>query len=106
MNSDGTGIVNPDACPDTTVTSDSPPHGQAQRSAAEIQTWLVKYMADLLDMPVDNVETDLTFDRFGLDSAAAVALTSDVARWLGRDLDPELTGDYQTIAALSEHLAA
>ena len=74
-------------------------------TATEIQSWLVTYMASLLDMAPDDVDVALPFDRYGLDSAAAAGLTGDLADWLGRKLNPSLTHDYPTIATLAQHLA-
>lgn len=106
MNTDGANIAGIDASSRAATLEESVSTGGSRRSAEEIQAWLVYYMAELLDVPSSEVDTNLAFDRFGLDSAAAVALTSDLAKWLECDLDPNLTGDYRTIHALSEYLAA
>lgn len=74
-------------------------------SASEIQTWMAAYVADLLSIQSDEVEITLPFDRYGLDSSAAVGMTGDLEDWLGLELDPTLLYDYPTITTLAEHLA-
>jgi len=77
-----------------------------QRSAAEIQYWLTAYLANLLEMPHEDIEPTVTFDAYGLDSAAAVGMTGELENWLGWDVDPTLPYIYTTIATLAQHLAS
>jgi acyl carrier protein len=63
-------------------------------TAAEIQTWIVSYLSELLEIDPD-----------GLDSAVAVGMTGDLEDWLGTKLDPTLLYDYPTVASFSQHLA-
>jgi acyl carrier protein len=72
----------------------------------EIRQWMVNYVAELLDIHQAEVKTDIPFDRYGLDSLAAVGMTGDLEEWLGEKLDPTLLYDYPTIDAFSSHLAA
>ncbi|MBD2534577.1 acyl carrier protein [Nostoc flagelliforme FACHB-838] len=74
-------------------------------TAAEIQAWLVSYLAEVLEIDPNNVEVRISFERYGLDSSAAVVLIGDMEDWLGYELDPTLLVDYPTIEALSGHLA-
>lgn len=78
--------------PDTAVTS------------ANIQRWLVEYLASLLDVEPTTIDPAISFDRHGIDSASAVALVSDLAEWLGAELEPTLLYDYPTVETLSAHL--
>ena len=75
-------------------------------SINEIEDWIVAYMADLLEIDPEEIDTALTFDRYGLDSSAAVGLTGDLEDWLGIEIDPTLLYDYPTIDSLATHLAA
>jgi acyl carrier protein len=72
---------------------------------AAITEWLRGYVAELIGVAEDEVDDEITFDRFGLDSSAAVALTEDVAAWLGVEVDPAATYDFPTIATFAEALA-
>jgi acyl carrier protein len=76
------------------------------RSEAEIQKWLVTFLADLLEVPAEKVDVGIPFNRYGLDSSAAVGVTDSLATWLGRDLDPTLLYDFPNVQALSKHLAS
>lgn len=75
-------------------------------NAAEIQNWIVSYLADLLEIDPDEVDVTISFDRYGLDSSAAVVLTGDLAEWLEREIDPTLLYDYPTVEALVQHLSS
>ena len=76
-----------------------------QHSAHEIQQWLIAYLANVLAMPQEDVETDVAFDAYGLDSAAAVGMTGALETWLGQDVDPTLPYIYTNIETLAQHLA-
>jgi acyl carrier protein len=75
-------------------------------TAAEIQAWMVSYLAELLEIDSDEVNVTVSFDRYGLDSSAAVGLTGDLENWLGCKLDPTLLYDYPTIEGLARHLGS
>lgn len=70
-----------------------------------IEQWIVNYLADLLEISADEIETEVPFDTYGLDSSAAVGLTGDLEDWLGQEVDPTLLYDYPTVASLSVHLS-
>ncbi|NEO43442.1 MAG: acyl carrier protein [Moorea sp. SIO4A3] len=74
-------------------------------TAAEIQDWLVSYLAELLEIDQDEVDVTIPFDSYGLDSSAAIGLTGDLEDWLGCDIDPTLLYDYPTIEAQAQYLA-
>jgi acyl carrier protein len=89
-------------------TSKSPVSGAATSprvTAAEIEAWLTTYLANLLNLPETRIEKTIPFEQFGLDSAAAVAMTGDLARWLGAELDPNVTFEDRTIQALAARIA-
>lgn len=88
-----------------TVMSQKGKEVAMQRSAREIQQWLIAYLANVLAMPQEDVETDVAFDSYGLDSAAAVGMTGALEAWLGQDVDPTLPYIYTTIETLAQHLA-
>lgn len=71
---------------------------------AEIEDWLIAYLAQLLEIEPSKIDPRLSFDEYGLDSSSAVVLTGDLQEWLGRDLDPTLLFDYPTIEALAQYL--
>jgi len=78
---------------------------QQRRTAEEIEEFLVSYLARLLGTPPERISNRVSFSRYGLDSSASIAMTSELSDWLGRDLDPTINYSYPTIAALAKHLA-
>jgi acyl carrier protein len=78
-----------------------------ERSATEIQNWIVDYLSDLLEIEPEQVDITIPFDRYGLDSSAAIGLTGDLENWLGKDkeVDPTLLYYYPTVEALVQHLS-
>ena len=75
-------------------------------SAATIQSWLVSYLAEMLEIEPVEVDITLEFNDYGLDSSAAVGITGDLEEWLERELEPTLLYDYPTIKSLAQHLAS
>jgi acyl carrier protein len=73
-------------------------------SAAEIQTWMISYIAEVMEIDPSKVDVKVSFDRYGLDSSVALALTNELEEWLRIEIDPTLLYDYPTIYALAQHL--
>lgn len=74
-------------------------------TAPQIQQWLITTVAKALKADVGEIDVDVSFDRYGLDSSETVEIVGDLADWLGRELSPTLLYDYPTIKSLSVHLA-
>ena len=70
----------------------------------KIEDWLINYLVELLEIKPEDIDVETPFDRYGLDSSAAVALTGDLEDWLGGDIDPTIVYDYPTIQSLVEYL--
>jgi acyl carrier protein len=79
---------------------------QTIHSSEQIHTWVVNYIANLLEIEPEKVDVKVPFDRYGLDSSAAVGLTGDLADWLRCDIDPTLLYDYPTIESLVKYLSS
>jgi acyl carrier protein len=71
-----------------------------------IVTWCQQYLAQLLDVPVSEIEPDADFDRLGLDSALAVSLLIEIEQNYGVDLPPEELFDNPTINAVAAYVLA
>jgi acyl carrier protein len=69
-----------------------------------IQDWLKSYVAEILEIDSKEIDIQESFDRYGLDSGAAVGLTSDLEDWLERHLSPTVLYEYPNIEVLSQHL--
>lgn len=74
-------------------------------TAPQIQQWLIATVAKALKADAGEIDVDISFDRYGLDSSETVGIVGDLADWLGRELSPTLLYDYPTIKSLSAHLA-
>lgn len=75
-----------------------------KQTAREIQEWMVSYLANLLEINPNEIDITVSFDRYGLDSSAAVGMTGDLEDWLGFEVDPTLVYDYPTIETLAQYL--
>jgi acyl carrier protein len=75
------------------------------RNPIEIQNWLIAYLSQELNLDKSEVDITVPFDRYGLDSATAVGMTSDLEDWLNCTLDPAIVYDYPTIQELARYLA-
>lgn len=69
-----------------------------------IEDWLITRIAALLQTPVDDIDPQEPFDRYGLDSAEAIGLTGELEDWLKRPISPTLLYDYPTIELLATYL--
>jgi acyl carrier protein len=87
-------------------SADDKPAGVQTRGRVEVQQWLTDYLAALLGEPSGAVDTRLSFESHGLDSAAAVSLVADLEDWTGLELDPTIVYEYPTVAELTDFLVA
>ena len=84
---------------------ETPKTTTSKPTAKDIRTWMVEYVSQLLKVPPQKIQVKVPFDRYGLDSSAAVVMSGDLEEWLEIDLDPTLIYDYPTIESLAQHLA-
>ncbi|MEA5595932.1 acyl-CoA-binding protein [Rivularia sp. UHCC 0363] len=78
---------------------------KGQFQAGDIQSWLISYLAELLEMQPLEIEINVPFERYGLSSAEGTVLIGDLEAWVGYQLAPTLVYEYPTIEALSQHIA-
>jgi acyl carrier protein len=71
----------------------------------EIKAWLVKRLARELEISPHEIDLKVPFNRYGLDSLAAVHLVSSLEEWMGSELSPTLPYDYPTVESLARHLS-
>jgi len=77
-----------------------------QRSAEEVEKWLVSYIARQLKAQPEQISLDEEFVNLGLSSRQAVELTLDLEEFVGRPTDAGLVYDYPTIRSLAGFLTA
>lgn len=78
---------------------------QEKLTKSMIQNWITTYLGELLEIEPNEIDPKTPFERYGLDSAAAVGLAGDLEEWLELEVDITWLYDYPTIAELSEYLA-
>lgn len=72
---------------------------------AVITDFLIRELAVILEVSEDDIETDVAFDRYGVDSTSAVQLTGKLSKFTGKTVEPTVLYDFPTIDSLSTHLA-
>jgi len=77
---------------------------KTQLSQEQIRDFLVEVFAKLVKVKHDDVDTHMAFDRYGLDSAAAVEFTAVISNKISKELEPTLLYDYPTIELLTKFL--
>jgi acyl-CoA synthetase (AMP-forming)/AMP-acid ligase II/acyl carrier protein len=73
--------------------------------AAEVQKWMLAWLADHIGAPASEMSPDATFAALGIDSLTAVELNVEFETVLRLRLPPAAAWSYPTPAALSKFLA-
>lgn len=71
-----------------------------------IQQWLVNRIAGIAQIPAEQVDMDLPFAEFGLDSIQLFEISGDLQKFLGQDISEIIAWDYPTITKLSRYLSS
>ena len=71
-----------------------------------IAAWCQAQLAELLAVPVAEIDPDTDFDRLGVDSALAVSLLTEVEEHYGVELAPEALFDDPCVSALASQVQA
>lgn len=77
---------------------------QASLTVTDIQAWLIKHLATSLEMSPEEIDIDVDFIDYGMNSVEVVNISGELEHFLGRRLDPMMVLDYSNIRELSEHL--
>jgi acyl carrier protein len=75
------------------------------KTRQQLEQWLVALISELLNIAPEKIDLRARFERYGIDSAAAVGITDELERALGRELEPMLLYKHRTIEALARHLS-
>lgn len=75
------------------------------KTKEQISKWIKNYLADILEVEPEKIDENYEFERFGINSSAAVSLVGDLEEWLGFELSPSLFFEFSTITEVSAHLA-
>ena len=71
-----------------------------------IVDWLKRYISNLTEIGVSEIDVHSAFDRYGFDSYQGVVMTFELGEWLGVDIDPSDTFDHPSIAELADFLTS
>ncbi len=74
-------------------------------TAEQIQEWMVKLLAEHLQVSPDTIDIAAPFESLGIDSLAAVGVTGELEDWLGRTVDPMTVYNYPSVEQMAEYLA-
>ena len=80
------------------------PVTQAKYTRAEMRDWLIAYLAELLGLARHEIDTQKSFEVYGLESSGAVGFSGDLEDVLQTTFDTTLAYDFPTIEALLDHL--
>jgi len=69
-----------------------------------LERWLAELVASAADLDPAAIDVEARFDRYGIDSAAAISLTEELEQELGVPLEPTVLYDHPTIRSLSGFL--
>lgn len=68
--------------------------------------WLQRLVAISMRVDPDEVNTDLEFSMFGIDSAQALAMTSRISKYAGYEIAPSALYEHPTIAKLAHYICS
>jgi acyl carrier protein len=72
---------------------------------AEIRAKVIGYVADHLHVSAENVSTEQSFQRLGLDSLSLVEMVLDLEEFTGQSLEASIVLEYSCIEELSANIA-
>ena len=71
----------------------------------DIRIWLATRLAEEVEITTSEIDPAIPFERYGVDSMAAVSIAGDLESWLQCELDAALLIRYPTIEVLADFLA-
>ncbi|MGK5544180.1 acyl carrier protein [Streptomyces sp. URMC 127] len=70
-----------------------------------LRQWLIEHLAGRIEVPPADIDTQKSFESYGLDSRVAVQVSGALEKVVERRLSPGLLYEHQTIDDLSGYLA-
>ena len=74
------------------------------KTEQEIRSWLYNKLSEILNLNIDELDSETRFKDYGLDSKLALSLINQFSTWLDKKLDQTLIWDYPTVNELVAHL--
>ena len=78
--------------------------GHTRLTPDDVRAWLVSRVAYYVQVPAAEIDADVSFAEFGLDSVYAFTLCGDIEDALGLTVEPTAIWDFDTLTALTVHL--
>ncbi|MFI8828274.1 acyl carrier protein [Streptomyces sp. NPDC053431] len=75
-------------------------------STAEVEAWIVGFLAEILDVPPVDIDPATPLDALGVDSATTLVLCAGLGEEFGLPVRPRDVFDHFTADALARHLTA
>ena len=82
-----------------------PNNEQPQISQEDFKYYLTHHLTKYLKIAPEDIETEVPFSDYGLDSSVALSLTGDLEEWLGIEIEPDVFWRYPSIDSLAEFFA-
>lgn len=82
------------------------PAAAPKRPAGDIEAWLREGLASQLGVDASEIDPARPTEEYGLGSAQLVILSGELQDWLGREVEPTVFWDHETLAAVAASLAA
>ena len=76
------------------------------KDSAIVEEWLRGQVALRLRVDPEDVDPEVPFIRYGLDSVQMVEIAEALSTWLGIELPATLLWDYPTLRTMAEHLSS
>jgi acyl carrier protein len=76
-----------------------------RRTAAEIETWLIRYLAGTLETEPSAIHPQTDLDELGMDSATVAETQYHLSQWLGYRVAPSLFYEFTTVRAIADRLS-
>ena len=71
-------------------------------TAVEIKSWLVSKIAEEADLDSEAIATDVPFETYRLDSLSLITITYDLEKLLGKEIEPTMFWQHNSIDQLAE----
>lgn len=68
----------------------------------ELKNWLVQKISEESDIQPENIDTSAPIESFNLDSLSMITLSYDLETALGKEIDPTVFWQHNTIEKLAE----
>jgi acyl carrier protein len=79
---------------------------QSMHTEQEFRDWLVSRLSRYLRRAEEEIDLDVPFTEYGLDSVAALSLFGDIEDEFGFYLEPTVVWDHPTISGLARFVLA